>query len=122
MEDLYQSAASQQTQQAQQPQQPQQPAYAQQPQQPPFPPRPDNYLVWAILSTLCCCLPFGIVSIVYSAKVNGLYAGGQYDAARQAAANAKQWAIIAAAVGVAINIIYAVWYVIVGASMLTSSL
>ena len=23
-----------------------------------------NHLVWAILSTLFCCLPFGIVSIV----------------------------------------------------------
>ena len=26
---------------------------------------PSN-LVWAILSTLCCCLPLGIVSIVYA--------------------------------------------------------
>ena len=29
-----------------------------------------NYLVQAILVTLCCCLPFGIVAIVYAAQVN----------------------------------------------------
>ncbi|MCD8166876.1 MAG: CD225/dispanin family protein, partial [Bacteroides sp.] len=32
--------------------------------------KPDNYLVWAILSTVLCCLPAGVVSIVYSVKVN----------------------------------------------------
>ncbi|WP_197513887.1 CD225/dispanin family protein, partial [Mycobacterium sp. 1165178.9] len=37
---------------------------------------PDNYLVWAILCTVLCCLPFGIVSIVYSNKVSGLWAQG----------------------------------------------
>ena len=35
--------------------------------QPPV--KPSNNLVWAILTTICCCLPFGIVSIVYAAKV-----------------------------------------------------
>ena len=31
-----------------------------------------NHLVWAILATLFCCLPTGIVSIIHAAKVNGL--------------------------------------------------
>lgn len=57
-----------------------------------MPPRPDNYLVWAILSTIFCCLPFGIVSIVYSAKVDSLYTSGDYVGAQQAADNAKKWA------------------------------
>ena len=30
-----------------------------------------NYLVQSILVTLFCCLPFGIVAIVYAAQVNG---------------------------------------------------
>ena len=30
-----------------------------------------NNMVWAILTTLFCCLPFGIVSIVYAAQVDG---------------------------------------------------
>jgi len=32
----------------------------------------DNYLVWAILSTIFCCLPFGIVSIT-TPPVSGLW-------------------------------------------------
>ena len=31
---------------------------------------PDNKLVWSILVTLFCCLPFGIVAIIKSAEVN----------------------------------------------------
>ena len=57
------------------------------------PPKPDNYLVWAILTTLLCCLPFGIVSIVYSSKVDSLYYAGDYTNAQQAADKAKKWAM-----------------------------
>ena len=57
------------------------------------PPKPDNYLVWAILTTLLCCLPFGIVSIVYSSKVDSLYYAGDYISAQQAADKAKKWAM-----------------------------
>ena len=35
---------------------------------------PPNHLVWAILSTLFCCLPLGIASIVFAAQVNSKYA------------------------------------------------
>jgi len=60
---------------------------------------PDNYLVWAILTTVFCCLPLGIVSIVYSTKVSGLWAQGRYPEAQAASESAKKWAIIAAIVG-----------------------
>lgn len=69
-------------------------------------PRPQNYLVFAILTTVLCCLPAGIVSIVYAAKVNGLYAEGRYDEAQSASKNAKTWAIVSAALGVLFIIIY----------------
>ncbi len=62
-------------------------------------PNVPNNLVWAILVTIFCCLPFGIVSIVYAAQVNGLVAEGKFDSARQASENAKMWAWIAFAVG-----------------------
>ncbi|MDD7250901.1 MAG: CD225/dispanin family protein [Prevotellaceae bacterium] len=71
-----------------------------------MPPKPENYLVWAILSTVCCCLPFGIVSIVYAAKVDSLYTSKQYEAALEASGKAKRWALIAAGSGVAVGIIY----------------
>ena len=71
-----------------------------------MPPKPENYLVWAILSTVCCCLPFGIVSIVYAAKVDSLYTSKQYEAALEASGKDKMWAHIAAGSGVAVGIIY----------------
>ena len=73
---------------------------------------PDNYLVWAILCTVLCCLPFGIVSIVYSTKVSGLWSQGRYAEAQAAANNAKKWAIIGAIVGAVIYVIAIVlWFV-----------
>ncbi len=71
---------------------------------------PDNYLVWAILTTLFCCLPTGIVSIVYSTKVSGLWAQGQYAEAHVAANNAKKWAIISAVAGPIAYVILMVIY------------
>lgn len=47
--------------------------------------KPDNCLVWAILTTVLCCLPFGIVSIVYASKVDSEWALGHYDEAEDAA-------------------------------------
>lgn len=86
-----------------QPQQPSQSYYGQ--QQSSVMPRPDNNLVWAILSTILCCLPLGIVSIVYSCKVNGLYEQGRYKEATDAAENAKKFAIISAICGLVAGII-----------------
>ncbi len=69
-------------------------------------PPPSNNLVWAILTTILCCLPFGIVSIVQATKVNGLWAQGQTAAAQEAADAAKKWAIIGAIVGVVLNVLW----------------
>lgn len=75
---------------------------------------PDNYLVWAILSTMLCCMPLGIVSIVKSSSVNTLWAQGQYDAARQASEDAKKWATWAAIVGAAAVALYVLFFVVIG--------
>lgn len=87
-----------------------------QPPQPGWPgqPEPDNYLVWAILSTVLCCLPFGIVSIVYSTKVSGLWSSGRYAEAQAAANSAKKWAIISAIVGAVFAVIMVILYVAIG--------
>ncbi|MGI6222316.1 MAG: CD225/dispanin family protein [Prevotella sp.] len=72
--------------------------------------KPDNYLVWAILTTICCCLPFGIVSIVYACKVNSLFYSNQYELAYDASKKAKNWAIAAACTGLVVNVVYGlVW-------------
>ena len=65
------------------------------------PPHLPNHLVWAILVTIFCCLPFGIVSIVYAAQVNTKLSAGDVDGARLASQNAKTWAWVAFGVGIA---------------------
>ena len=87
----------------------------------PVPPRPsikpDNYLVWAILGTIFCCLPFGIVSIVYASKVDGLWAAGDYYGAEEAARKAKTWFWWCFSIGLIISLFYIAYYVLVGVDL-----
>jgi len=71
-----------------------------------------NYLVWAILCTVCCCLPGGIVSIVYATKVDSLAAAGDIAGARDASNKAKLWAMISGGVGLVFGILYTVLMII----------
>ena len=50
-----------------------------------------NYLVFAILTTVLCCLPAGIPAIVYAAQVNGKVQSGDIAGAQLASKNAKMW-------------------------------
>ena len=72
--------------------------------------------MWAILTTLFCCLPFGIVSIVFAAQVDSKYNGGDAAGARQASENAKKWAMISAIVGVGAVVVWFLFVVSIGAS------
>ena len=65
-----------------------------------------NYLVWAILATICCCVPSGIVAIVYSAQVNGKVASGDYVGAMRYSNNAKTWCWVSLGLGIAVGVIY----------------
>ena len=58
-----------------------------------------NYLVQAILTTIFCCLPLGIVSIVYAAQVNGKVAAGDHAGALASSRNARMWAWISFGAG-----------------------
>ncbi len=78
-----------------------------------------NNLVWAILTTLFCCLPLGIVSIVYATQVDGLRAAGDIAGARIAADKARFWAIISAAL---VPIVIALWFVLFGGLAVLGSL
>ena len=66
----------------------------------PAPPNVPNYLVQSIVTTLCCCLPFGIVALVYSAQVNSKLAAGDVAGAQASSKNAKTWAIVALIAGI----------------------
>lgn len=65
----------------------------------PDPVKPGNFLPWAIISTILCCLPFGIVAIVYATQVDSYWFSGNYEASRRAAKNARTWTWVS--VGVA---------------------
>lgn len=75
---------------------------------------PDNNLVWAILSTVLCCLPLGIVSIIKSTSVNTLWAQGQYDEARKAADDAKKFAMWSAGAALVVWVLYIIFIVVLG--------
>ena len=79
------------------PPQPQSPSQATTPNSKPC---PDNYLVYAILTTLFCCLPFGIAGIVKAAQVSTKYQAGDYEGAVQASADAKKWSQTALICGI----------------------
>lgn len=69
---------------------------------------PDNHLVWAILCTLLCCLPLGIVAIVKAVSVEKLWYQGRHDEAVKAAQAAKNfsiWGAVLAVVGIILYVI-----------------
>lgn len=52
--------------------------------------------------------PFGIVAIVKSSQVNGLWAQGRYAEAQASADSARKWVIWGAVIGVVVGIIYGI--------------
>ena len=58
-----------------------------------------NHLVWAILSTIFCCWPLGIVAIVYAAQVDGRASSGDIAGALEYSKKARMWSWITFAVG-----------------------
>jgi hypothetical protein len=75
---------------------------------------PQNYLVWSILSTIFCCMPLGIVSIVFAAQVNSKWAAGDAAGARDASEKAKKFAIWSALAIVVLGALSVVVAVLIG--------
>lgn len=64
-----------------------------------LPPCPDTYFAWAIVLMLMCCLPAGIVAVIYSSSVESRYSRGDYEGALKASNNAKIWCIVSIVLG-----------------------
>lgn len=88
---------------------PQLPAYSPSQAHPAVP----NYLWQSIVATVLCCIPFGVVAIVFAAKVDGLLARGDIAGAEAASKSAKTWLVAAIATGGAVVLIHLVLLVIV---------
>ena len=81
-------------------------------------PPPENNLVWAILCTVLCCLPLGVVSIIKATQVNTLWAQGSYTEAYKAAEDAKKFALWGALSQVVIIMAYLFFvFVVFGGSL-----
>jgi hypothetical protein len=73
-----------------------------------FPPRPQiaNYLVQAVLTSFCCCMPVGVVAIIYAAQVNSKLHTGDIAGAQAASKKAKMWCWIALGSGALVWLAY----------------
>lgn len=72
----------------------------------PQPPMPPTFMVWAILSTICCCLPAGVVAVILSFQVSSRYYAHDYEGARRASEQTELWIIISIVIGIVINALY----------------
>jgi hypothetical protein len=72
-----------------------------------------NYLVPAILS-LFCCMPLGVVAVIFAAQVNGKVAAGDIAGAMDSSKKAKMFSFIAIGLGLALILCYIVFIVLIG--------
>lgn len=69
-----------------------------------------DYLIAAIISTICCCLPFGIAAIVYALKIDTAVAVGNMADAQRFAKISRNWIIASVAIGVIVLGGYTILY------------
>lgn len=69
-------------------------------------PDPPSYLAQSILVTLFCCMPFGIVGIVFAALTMSATGSGNWEAAESNSAKARLWVWIAFVLGLVVNFLY----------------
>lgn len=68
--------------------------------------RPSSYLVLSIITTVLCCVPFGVVGIVYATKVDPAWNAGNYDDAWTFSRKARNWSLWGIALVTVFYIIY----------------
>lgn len=73
-------------------------------------PCPETNLIWAILCTVMCCLPLGIVAIIKATSVESLWREGRYEEAQKASDDAKKFSLWGAIAAVICVVIYFVLY------------
>jgi hypothetical protein len=79
-----------------------------------------NYLIPAIIS-LFCCLPLGVVAVIFAAQVNGKVAAGDTAGALDSAKKAKMFSFISIGLGLAGILCYVLIWVILGVGMVAGT-
>jgi len=82
-----------------------------------------NYLIPAILSTIFCCVPLGVVSIIFASQVNSKVAAGDIAGATEASRKAKMFMFIAVGLGVLTWVcVIVMWIFVFGMAAVGSNL
>ena len=81
-------------------------------------PMPPTYLWQAIVVTLFCCLPFGIVAIIYSTGVTSAYNSGNYELALSKSKTASLWVNLGAGIWFVGFILWFFWWMFLTMAML----
>lgn len=79
-----------------------------------MPPMPQTYLVWSILVTILCCIPLGIVAIVYSSGVESAYNQGNYALAQAKSRKALNWVIASVVCGFVVGVFQVIYALSLG--------
>ena len=69
-----------------------------------------NYLWQSIVVTLCCCLPLGVVGIIFAAQVNSKLAAGDVAGAQEASQKAKMFTMIGFVIGLVVWLAYLLFF------------
>lgn len=79
-----------------------------------------SYLALGIISALLCCLPLGVVSIVYAAQVSGKAAAGDVAGALAASRSARNWgiaAMVTGGVGIVLGVLFQLLVIVLAAAV-----
>lgn len=74
--------------------------------------KPNNWLWQSIVATIFCCIPLGVVGIIYAVKVDSLYFKGNYEDAYRMSGKARMWTLASAGVA----FLYFVFWIILFAT------
>lgn len=78
----------------------------------PMPQMPKNHLALAVLTTLFCCLPFGIISLIYAIQVNISANSGNFKMAEFSSEKALFWGKVALWCGAALYIVNSLFFLL----------
>ena len=74
--------------------------------------KPNNNLIFAIVTTVLCCLPLGGLAIYYAIQSDSAYNAGDLQAAEANGKSARNWSIAGVVLGAVGTIIYVILMVI----------
>ncbi|XP_030842787.1 uncharacterized protein LOC115924536 [Strongylocentrotus purpuratus] len=72
-----------------------------------------DYTMFAVIVTLCFCLPFGIVGIVKASEAKTKQNSGDVEGARQAAKSAFTWSLAGLIFGVVATLVVIIYYAVI---------